>query len=89
MCARDGAAEHHTPSDEPKQYYCEPHTASSRYYVFAVRSRDPAPANDPKWVGSSLVGWYAFRRKDGSVVEWNIADEGPGPVLTRSAGKRR
>ena len=83
------AAERHARANKPSQYYCEPHTTSASYYVFAVRSSNPPPAENPNWVGSSLVGWYALRRKDGAVVEWDIVDEVPGRVLTPSASRRK
>lgn len=70
------------PARKPDGYYCEPHWTSSHYSVFALRATATA-SSDPKWIGSNLVGWYAVRRSDGAVLEWNMGDEEPGTVVTR------
>ena len=71
----------------PTDYYCEPRNVSRRYYVFAFRSRHPEPPGaGPEWVGSNLVGWFAVRRNDGVAIEWDMAKDGPGVVLSAVKG---
>lgn len=71
----------------PADYYCELDSVSSRYYVFAFRSRHPEPPGaGPNWVGSNLFGWFAVRRLDGAVLEWDIANLRPGAVLSVPKG---
>src|SRR5436190_13103166 len=64
-----------TPRADPHApYYCELYRKSPHYYVFALRSKRPAPVDSSAdWVGSSLVGHFAVRRNDGAVLEWDFA----------------
>ena len=75
----------------PADYYCELDNSSSRYYVFAFRSRHPEPPGaGPNWVGSNLVGWFAVRRRDGAVFEWDITNLRPATLffLPRAGTKK-
>ena len=44
-----------------------------------LSAKDEAAPKD--WVGSSLVGYYGVRKKDGAVLEWNVIDDTPGALL--------
>jgi hypothetical protein len=61
--------------------YCEP-TAPRLlgYYQYGVYyAPDKWP---PDWVGSALLGWYAVRRSDGRVYEWDIAEDALGAPVS-------
>lgn len=52
------------------------------FYVFALRSNYPAPEGaPPNWVGSALIGWYAVRKTDGQVRDWDLGNEKLGNVI--------
>jgi hypothetical protein len=71
----------------PNEYRCEVDDSDDsddrKYFVVRIKSRCPAPPDaGPDWVGSSLVGTYGVRKRDGVVVEWNEADRVAGRPLT-------
>jgi len=76
------AAEQHLvkETDPSGAYYCEPSgDNASDHYLIGLHYRVVTP---PDWVGSDLVGWYAVRRSDGRVSEWDIAEGTLGkPVI--------
>jgi len=66
----------------PDEFFCQSHASLAEYYVFSLRSRSPTPPGaGPDWVGSNLVGWFGVRRRDGAVMEWDIADEVAARIL--------
>ena len=67
----------------PDEYRCEvDETDDQKYFVVRIKSRCPAPRDaGPDWVGSSLVGYYGVRKRDGMVVAWNEAEGIAGPEL--------
>lgn len=55
---------------------CAPHLRSALYTVVAVHSRAPAPeGSNAAWLGSSLVGYYALDRGNGTVHEWDVGED--------------
>jgi hypothetical protein len=79
--------EHVLLRNSSNDYYCELHSVSRRYYVFAFRSRHPEPHGaGHEWVGSNLVGWFAVRRSDGAALVWDMAKDGPGIVFSSAKG---
>jgi hypothetical protein len=48
------------------------------YYVASLHSGLPCPTSA---ACSSLIGWYAVRRADGKVIEWDLAQDVPGKQL--------
>jgi hypothetical protein len=46
------------------------------YYVLALRGRCREQV-----CGSTLVGWYAVRKRTGCVFEWNVAEWKLGPPI--------
>jgi hypothetical protein len=68
------------------EYRCEIDESGDRkYFIVRVKSRCPAPADaGPDWVGSSLVGYYGVRKRDGAVVDWNEAEGIAGAPLAVS-----
>ena len=55
---------------------CAPHLRSALYTVVAVHDRAPAPkGSDAAWLGSSLVGYYALDRGNGTVHEWDVGED--------------
>jgi hypothetical protein len=51
-------------------------------YVIALRSNRPAPY-------SNLMGWYAVRRQDGFVTEWDVTNLRVGPAISLDASKSK
>jgi len=49
------------------------------YYVIGLRSGHFRRCSDV--CGSSLLGWYAVRKRDGQVHKWNVANMELGPVV--------
>jgi hypothetical protein len=71
------------------EYYCGLHEQSAGYFVFRLNSRYPAPDGaDANWIGSNLVGYFAVKRSNGKVYNWDIAEDRLGLILqvtTRAA----
>ena len=55
-----------------KDMTCQPHLATPSLDVLAVRYCCRTPAEGP---GSNLVGYFAVRRSDGRVYEWDFVRE--------------
>jgi len=79
----NAARRHHLAAQPASSghYACAPTSSHAQsYFQFGLHyAVDGLP---PDWVGSDLVGWYAVRRSDGRVFEWNIAEDELGPPLT-------
>ena len=56
-----------------KNLYCKPEPERAEHYVLALRYETPP---DEK-VESNLVGWYAIRKSDGTILEWDIEENRP------------
>jgi hypothetical protein len=54
------------------EYHCSADSANGKYFVLGLHYWFHAPKG---WAGSNLVGWYAVRKWDGHVYEWNMATE--------------
>ena len=66
------------------EYECDLHASDKQHYVFGLRL---LPVSKTSEVGSTLVGWYAVRKKDAAVIQWNIADERPTKVTYSAPGE--
>lgn len=60
------------------RYYCDPLPSRTDYYVLGLRYR----AAPDELVGSNLIGWFAVRKSDGTVLRWDINEENPPSPLT-------
>jgi hypothetical protein len=59
------------------EWFCDQTTMGENdYYVMALRK--PRGARDE--IYSSLIGWFAVSRQDGTVSEWDLEKEKPVPV---------
>ena len=50
------------------RYYCDPLGDVAEYYLLGLRYR----VKKDELVGSNLIGWFAVRRSDGTVLDWDI-----------------
>lgn len=70
------------PPKHKHEHFCSFHEQTAGYFIFRLNSRYPAPADaGPDWVGSNLVGYFAVSRTNGTVYNWDIAEERLGRVL--------
>jgi hypothetical protein len=60
------------------RYYCDPLPDDGPYYLMGLRYR----VSPGELVGSNLAGWFAIRRSDGQVFEWDINDEVALPLTS-------
>lgn len=67
------ALRHHfaTASSPPGHYYCDFDSSSGGYFVVSLHYSYKAPVGT---FGSNLIGWYAVRRIDGKIFEWDVAN---------------
>jgi len=65
--AREWRCDILSPKDQPKGYF-----------VIGLRG----VCYDPDGCGSTLLGWYAVRRSDGSISEWDVGEDQLGKPLT-------
>lgn len=73
----------HLAIEHPGVYYCGAAQRIGDYFVIDLRHTDETAPID--WMGSSLVGYYGVRARDGFIVEWNVVEEVPGkPVEARN-----
>ena len=71
---------HHIGDNHPGEYYCDYAPGSAGYFVVGLHHTDETAPKD--WFGSTLVGWYGVRRKDCSIVAWDVAADLPGKKLS-------
>lgn len=50
------------------RYYCDPIGDNTGYYLLGLRYR----VAEDELVGSNLLGWFAVRRADGAVLDWDV-----------------
>lgn len=81
------AVQHHfAMNPEPSGYYrcdVEPDATAygpdaAGYFLIGLHYNFHTP---PGWIGSNLVGWYAVRRADGKVFEFDMAHMEVGPAI--------
>jgi hypothetical protein len=61
------------------RYYCDSLGDTPQFYLMGLRYR---LAKDES-VGSNLIGWFAVRRSDGAVLDWDINSDGASPLAPR------
>jgi hypothetical protein len=66
------------------RYYCEPLGDNAVYYLIGLRYR----VTSDELVGSNLIGWFAVRRVDGSVFDWDINGDVAKPLAERPPFER-
>ena len=74
--ARVAARLHRPVSSIP---FCEPLRAAASprgYYILALRGRCREEV-----CGSTLIGWYAVRKRTGGVFEWDVAHDRLGGLI--------
>jgi len=65
-------------------YYCVPMSQSKEYFIFQLHYGGGEPKD---WVGSDLLDYYAVRKSDASVLEWDINNNIPGKIIFNSTQK--
>lgn len=73
--------QHLAIENSKRKYYCVPHIKSKEYFVFQLHFGGGEPED---WIGSDLVGYYAIRKSDVVVLEWDVNDDIPGKVIFNS-----
>jgi hypothetical protein len=63
------------------RYYCEPIGDNSEYFLLGLRYR----ITKDELVGSNLLGWFAIRRSDSVVCEWDMNESKAFPLRPRPA----
>jgi hypothetical protein len=66
------------------RYYCDSLGDVSDYYLLGLRYRLAKDEN----VGSNLIGWFAVRRSDGAVLDWDIDQDQAMPLASRPPFER-
>ena len=66
------------------RYYCDPLGDVSDYYLLGLRYR----VTKDETVGSNLIGWFAVRRSDGAVLDWDINQNEALPLAPRPPFER-
>jgi hypothetical protein len=69
---------HLSTHDHSGYYYCDSLGDTSEYYLLGLRVRDPQRARGE--IYSNLVGWFAVRRVDGVVLDWDINENQAKPL---------
>jgi|GEM_PF-1396885 hypothetical protein len=72
---------HLSAMEDPEgKYYCWLYSTSKKYFVFQLHYHFDVPRD---WVGSDLVGYYAVRKNDAAIFEWNLGDDSLGKNLNK------
>lgn len=58
--------------------FVSPQYQPGEFYVLGLRGGVPCPSGVPC---SNLIGWFAVRKKDSRVYEWDISENVPGNPL--------
>jgi hypothetical protein len=66
------------------RYYCDPLGDVSDYYLLGLRYRVTKDEN----AGSNLIGWFAVRRSDGAVLDWDVNQDHALPLAPRPLFER-
>ena len=61
------------------RYYCDSIGDNSGYYLLGLRYR----VTEDDLVGSNLLGWFAVRRSDGVVLDWDVNHSQAMPLEPR------
>jgi len=61
------------------RYYCEPLGEAVDYFLVGLRYR----TTPDELVGSNLIGWFAIRKSDGTVFDWDINEDKALPLHPR------
>src|SRR5882724_414422 len=61
------------------RYYCESLGDNADYFLLGLRYRTTAD----ELVGSNLLGWFAVRRSDGALFDWDINEDRAEPLRPR------
>ena len=61
------------------RYYCEEIGDDSDAFILGLRYVTTAD----EMVGSNLVGWFAVRRSDGKVFDWDVNEDKAIPLAPR------
>jgi hypothetical protein len=77
------AREHHLTSADrhPGAYYCDYAPKRGPWFVVCLHYKDETVDED--WVGSDSVGCYGVNERNGSIIEWNAAQDIPGKKMAR------
>ena len=61
------------------RYYCESLGSVPEYYLLGLRYRVAAD----ELVRSNLIGWFAVRRSDGALLDWDVNQNRAEPLAPR------
>lgn len=77
-CSRllDYADRHGIKDVHADGFSCRAGEREGRYFI--VDLHQAFKDGPPEWVGSTLLGWYAVRIKDGAIFEYDMANESVG-----------
>ena len=70
---------HLSRHDLSGRYYCEANGDNSDVFILGLRYITTAD----EMVGSNLLGWFAVRRTDGTVLEWDFEQNQAIPLRPR------
>jgi hypothetical protein len=61
------------------RYYCDSIGDDKQFYLMGLRYR----VTKDEMVGSNLIGWFAIRRSDGAILDWDINEGRASPLAPR------
>jgi hypothetical protein len=61
------------------RYYCDSAGDSEDYFLLGLRYH----VKPDEGVGSNLIGWFAVRKSDGKVFDWDVNDSEAEPLAPR------
>jgi hypothetical protein len=61
------------------RYYCDSIGDHKQFYLMGLRYR----VTKDETVGSNLIGWFAIRRSDGVILDWDINEGKASPLARR------
>ena len=62
-------------------WWCDPMVRFMPYGFWVISLQSGLPCSNGQKFCSSLIGWYAVRKRDGLVINWNMAQNVPGTPL--------
>lgn len=81
---RHAAVKYYSLNNPESSYFCVRGGLSKNYYLFSLRASDTALPNGGGFSVSNLLGWYAVRKRDGAVLEWDISEDVPTVIISQA-----
>ncbi|MDR2013281.1 MAG: hypothetical protein LBQ20_09640 [Rhodanobacter sp.] len=67
------------------RYSCVLYAEPKQYFIFQLHYAGGEPKD---WVGSTLAGYYAVRKGDHAVLQWDFANDIPGKTIGQAPNWR-